>query len=241
VVLVPHFAPIVVMAFLLTGLGLALALIAVIGGLLTRHRLVVRIALVGALVLAGGYGATWAASGLASRERTLAPGERKYFCEIDCHLAYSITAVERARVLGRGATAARARGDFWVVTLETWFDPSTIAAWRPRDVPLTPNPRRVVMVDADRRTYSVSPAGQRALEEPSAALETPLVPGQSYRTRLVFDLPRDVRAPRVLLTDPDPVLGLLIGHENAPLHRKAFFALPRVADAKPAEPSGAIR
>jgi hypothetical protein len=97
------------------------------------------------------------------------------------------------------------------------------------------------MVDADRRSFSVSAAGHRALNEPSTALETPLVPGQSYRTRLVFDLPRDVRAPRVLLSDPDPVLALLIGHENAPMHRKAFFALSRVADAKPAEPSGAGR
>jgi len=240
-VFVPRLAPLVIMAFLLTGLSLAVSLIGILGGLLARNRLVVRIALIAGLIVAAGYGVTWTASGLASRERTLAPGERKYFCEIDCHLAYSIVAVERVRELGHGATAARARGDFWIVTLETWFDPSTIAQWRPRDVPLTPNPRRVVMIDAAGHTFSRSSAGQRALEEPSMSLETPLVPGQSFRTRLVFDLPRDVRAPRVLLTDADPMVALLIGHENAPVHRKAFFALPPVAEAQPAEPSGGIR
>ena len=128
-----------------------------------------------------------------------------------------------------------------MVTLQTWFDPATIAAWRPRDAPLTPNPRRAVMVDAAGHTFSISPAGRRALEGPSTPLDTPLIPGQSYRTRLVFDLPRDVRAPRLLLTDPDPVLALLIGHENAPIHRKAVFALPPIAGPRAAEPSGGSR
>ena len=86
-VFVPGFAPLVVAAFLLTGVSLALSLLGVIGGAVARHRMVVRVASLAGLVVAAGYGATWAASGLVSRERTLGTGERKYFCEIDCHLA----------------------------------------------------------------------------------------------------------------------------------------------------------
>jgi hypothetical protein len=89
----------------------------------------------------------------------------------------------------------------------------------------------VVVVDADGRSYPPSFAGELALDQPSTPVTTPLIPGQSYRTHLVFDLPLDVRGPRLLLTDPDPVLALLIGHENGPLHRKAFFALPPVANS----------
>ena len=225
-VFVPNLAPLVVMAFLLTGLSLALSLLGVLAGAVARNRTVFRTALLAGLVVTIGYGATWAASGLVSTERTLAPGERKIFCEIDCHLAYTVVALERAQELGHGPAATRARGEFWVVTLQTWFDPSTISRERPRDATLTPNPRRVVMVDAAGHRYPIAPAGRRALEEPSTPLDTPLVPGESYRTRLVFDLPPDVRDPRLLLTDSDPVSALLIGHESAPVHRKAFFALP---------------
>ena len=162
----------------------------------------------------------------AREPRTLEPGERKYFCEIDCHLAYSVTGVSTARSLGRGARAATAAGTFYVVTVSTWFDPRTISSHRPLVAPLTPNPRRVVLVDERGRAYPPSSAGQRALDHPSVPLTRELLPSGSYETRLVFDLPAEARSPRLLLTDADPISALLIGHESGPLHRKVFFALP---------------
>jgi hypothetical protein len=48
------------------------------------------------LILLGGYGTALLAASAISREWSLPPGEEKYFCEIDCHLAYSVAGVEHA-------------------------------------------------------------------------------------------------------------------------------------------------
>ena len=97
---VPPFAPMVVLAFLGTALLLALGGAVFLYALLfKKQRLVVPIAV--ALVgVAGLYAAALLASSALSRERVLHPQEKKYFCEIDCHLAYS---VERVEVAGFGA------------------------------------------------------------------------------------------------------------------------------------------
>src|SRR5262245_26606610 len=223
---VPNHAPFVVMAFLLTGLGLAVIGAAFLVGLGARSWWVVRLTAVAAVLLGGGYGATWVGTALASHERTLRPGGLKYFCEIDCHIAYSVTRVETARILGRGVDTTRAAGRYYIVTLRTWFDPNTISSRRPLHVPLWPNPRQALIVDRGGRVYRTSLAAQKVLDQPSVPLTQELEPGESYETRLVFDLPRDVAEPRLLITDEDPMSGLLIGHENSPFHRKVFFRLP---------------
>lgn len=222
---VPNHAPFVVMAFLLTGLGLALTGIGFLYGLGAKQQVVVRLALLAALLVGGTYGVVWVGSALASHERTLGPGELKYFCEMDCHIAYSVTNVRTAPALGQGADATIASGTYYVVTLRTWFDPHTISTHRPLDVPLWPNPRQAVIVDRSGRLYRTSLAAQKVLDEPSVPLSQELRPGESYETRLVFDLPRDVKDPRLLIRDQDPMSILLIGHENSPLHRKVFFGL----------------
>jgi hypothetical protein len=161
---------------------------------------------------------------LASGGRTVQPGNAKYFCEIDCHLAYSVVDARRVASIG----GARADGGaFEVVTLHVWFDPRTTSADR-GNAPLTPNPRLARLVDARRRTYVPSDAGLRALEAERGAqvpLSRELRPGESYTTALVFDVPADVAAPELLLTENDPVTRLLIGHENSWLHRPIPFRL----------------
>src|ERR1700752_977437 len=77
---------------------LALLLIAVIVTLF-RRRQWLRYAVTALLVLIVGYGALLLGFSLFSRERTLARGEEKYFCELDCHLAYSVQNIERVRTI----------------------------------------------------------------------------------------------------------------------------------------------
>jgi hypothetical protein len=116
------------------------------------------------------------------------------------------------------------------VTLRVRFDEETISSHRPREVSLTPNPRRVRVVDRSGGSYPVDPAGQRALEAaagPQVALTQPLKPGESYVTPLVFDLPVNAPNPRLLITESHWVTHLLIGHENSFLHRKVFLAVAR--------------
>ena len=42
----------------------------------------------------------------------LGPGEEKHFCEVDCHLAYSVVGVQKTRTLGTAAAPRAAQGTF---------------------------------------------------------------------------------------------------------------------------------
>jgi hypothetical protein len=220
----PTLAPIVVLLFLGTiGAGMVASAVFVYGAV--RHLPAVRrwagIALV---VIPAGYATLLFGASLTSRERVLPPGGKKYFCEIDCHLACSVDRVTRTRALGN----QRAAGTFCVIRLKTWFDESTTSSMRPKEAPLYPNPREVYIQDAQGRRFDLSAAGQRALEQAGVAstpLSRPLIPGESYVTELVFDLPVNVKEPRLFVGDSDPASSFLVGHEQSPMHRKIWFGI----------------
>src|SRR4030095_15444075 len=60
--------------------------------------------------------------GMLSRVRILPVNAEKYFCELDCHLAYSVTDVWIADSLGTAEDGLRPNGRFWLVTGRTWVD-----------------------------------------------------------------------------------------------------------------------
>ncbi|HTR04713.1 MAG TPA: hypothetical protein VMN82_16115 [Thermoanaerobaculia bacterium] len=213
----PALSPAVALAFLGTGFLLAGAAVgAGVAAVARRARLARGLAAFG-LAVAVVYATLLAAAAVVSRDRTLAPGERKYFCEMDCHLAYEVTGAEAA---GPGLRA---------VTVRTWFDPSTIAPFR-GDGPYAPSPRSVFLVDRAGRRYSASsPATEawRAAHGGSTPFARELRPGESYSTTFVFEAPADAGALRLFIGDADGgVERLLIGHENSPWHGKVYFALP---------------
>lgn len=200
-----------------------------------RARKVVLVAAAGVVVYTGGL----LAFSAASAERVLAGGEEKYFCEIDCHLAYSVVGVRRAKTLGSAPGEATAAGEFYVVNVRTRFDENTVSPRRD-DRPLTPRPRAVTVFDSEGRTYAPSPEGLRALElsgEAGPPLSTPLRPGESYTTALVFDLPPGVREPVLLVNESSLPTRFIIGHENSLLHGRTKFRVePRAESAAaPAE------
>jgi len=217
-----------VLAFLGVGLLEGLAIVAASVLFARGKRRFARGVLIGAAAVAGLYGAVLLLFSLTSREQVAARGEEKYFCEVDCHLAYAVVDVRGSKVLGNGPFQATARGLYRIVTLRVRFDPETISPHRPKDMALTPNPRSVRVVDASGMTYRPDPAGQRALETldgPSIPLTKSLQPGESYSTRLVFDLPEKAPDPRLLINESDWITRALIGHENSPFHRKTSFRL----------------
>lgn len=192
----------------------------------------VRKVLVAALVLVAGYSAVLLAFSFLSRETVLAPGEEKYFCEIDCHLAYSVTSVVATKSIGGPAEEASAEGNFLVVSVRTRFDEKTISPYR-GNMPLEPNPlRRVTLVDGEGREYSPSENGQRALEAARGAgtsITEALRPGESYETKLVFDIPSAAKDLRVLVSSPTRPQWLgyfVIGEEVSFFHKKVLLALP---------------
>ncbi|HXZ27980.1 MAG TPA: hypothetical protein VEG08_08285 [Terriglobales bacterium] len=163
---------------------------------------------------------------LASRETVLASGENKYLCAMDCHAAYAVVEVKQEKTVGGPAHPLSARGTYYVVTLRTWFDGSTTAPWRPKTAPLTPDARLVEVVDEQGRRFPESREAEQALAESgvgSTPLAQPLLPDTSYTTVLVFDLPAETRAPRLLVSQAAPAL--LIGNESSWLHAKTWFRL----------------
>jgi hypothetical protein len=224
----PDHAGLAVLALLGTGLTLALVFLGLVFAVATRRRVLAKWLTRAGLAGVCAYAAALLAFSFTSRDENLRKGDRKYFCEIDCHLAYSIEEASRARVLGTPPLTAAAAGSFSIVTIRTWFDPETIASFRGNG-PLTPNPRQVFLVDDSGRRYGVSPAGQKAFEDshgPTAPLTRILRPGESYTTTLVFDVPPGARMLRLFLGDPPGIETLLLGHENSPFHRKIYFDLP---------------
>ena len=63
------------------------------------------------------------------------------------------------------------------------------------------------------------------LTELSTPLTESLRPGQSYFTTFVFDVPRQARNLRLLITDEDPVSVVTIDHENSPFHGKIYLSV----------------
>lgn len=163
--------------------------------------------------VAGGvaYYALLVIGSLTSTNRTLAPGEEKHICEIDCHLAYSVAAA-RAESVGGGLVRH-------VVTVKVRFDEETISARRSRTAPLSPNRRYVALVDDAGNEYPGSTEG----------LTRELIPGESYTTDIAFEVPQKATGLRLVLRNADPETALIIGHENSLLHRKTTLAIGKAS------------
>lgn len=205
-----------------TALLLILLLIALACFFLRRKWL--RHALLGAAGLVIGYAVLLAGFSLFSRERTLEVGEEKYFCELDCHVAYSVQKVGHTKKIGDVV----ANGEFYVITLRSRFDETTTASWRPRDVPVKPDPLRFTLVDRHGDLVGISPVGQQAWNEThgtSPSLFHPLLPGESTHATLIFDVPPGMHDPRLLASLGVFPTQVLIGDESSFLHRKTYFGI----------------
>ncbi len=205
-------APLAVMAFLAAAAGLSLALASAAIARFARKPKLSRAFLLAVLAGATPYAGLLFGFSLASRPHILTRTQEKYFCEIDCHLAYSLLDVRTEPAAG----ATR-----YVVTIRTRFDETTTSPSRPKDAPLTPSPRTVALVDSSGHQY-------HPIAVQGTPLQTPLKPSDYYTTQLAFDVPptASLKDLRLLITTtpawPDLVV---IGDENSLLHHKTYFAL----------------
>jgi hypothetical protein len=155
----------------------------------------------------GVYGILLLIASATSRSRVLAPGDEKHICEVDCHLAYSVAASKAEPVTG-GLVRQ-------VVTVKVRFDEETISSRRPKDASLSPNSRYVALVDAEGHRYPGSTDGLRRR----------LIPGETYTTDIVFEVPAAARDLRLILRNDDPETPFIIGHENSFFHGTTTFRL----------------
>ena len=182
------------------------------------------IAAVGAAWLAA-YAALLVITSLASGERTLALGETKRFCGfyLDCHLGLAVERVDTTSQIGEGRHALQAGGTFYVVTVRVSSDA--------RRVPLELNQPRAVLVDTEGYRYERVPDAEQRIASAGAPihLDEWVGPGQSYTRRLVFDVPRGAREPRLHVTEGSPIERAMelaiIGDEDALLHAPTLHAL----------------
>jgi len=220
-------APIGVLLFLATGFLLFVAGLLLIYSIARKRFALTKLSLISVVVITGLYLGAMLIFSLASSHKVLARGEEKYFCEIDCHLAYSILEVRHPATLDGLANGPKASGVFWGVVVQTRFDENTISANRGNGL-LYPNPRSITVVDDRGQTYFPI-----KIETPQATIglenhtpETiPLRPGESYKSTFVFDLPTEVLHATLLIREADFVTHFIIGHENSLLHRKTRFLL----------------
>jgi len=120
-----------------------------------------------------------------------------------------------------------AAGLFRVITVKTRFDETTISPTRGSAV-LYPNSRVAVVVDANGKQYFPEAEAEHLLEGLNQAgmpFSTPLRPGESYQTAVVFDLPADIQSPTLLIHEGGPETRFVIGHENSLLHKKTKFQI----------------
>jgi hypothetical protein len=220
----PRYAHLIALLFLGSVFVIFICLVVAAVAAISKAGRAAKCAAAGAVLTALGYFTLLLGVALVTSDKTLAPGNWKYFCEADCHIAYSIESTEEASTLGAEARPKTAQGRFVVVRLKTWFDQNSIAPWR-GNAPLTPDARVVRLVDERGRRFLPLPQAAASLPVASTPLNEPLRPGDSYSTSFVFDVPRDARNPRLLISDVEPLSRLLIDHENSPLHGKIYLAL----------------
>jgi hypothetical protein len=203
-------APLAAMGFLAACAGTVLSACALITAAFVGTRKLARLTLSVLTACAAVYFALLLSFSLVSHDRILAPGQEKYFCEIDCHLAYSIVDVKQ-----EAASGSRS----YTLALKTRFDGTTISSLRPKDAPLTPSPRTVELVDANGNGYPPEAVS-------GTPLSTSLIPGESYITQFKFSIPWQSKGLKLLVTTtpqwPDHIV---IGDENSWLHKKTFLAL----------------
>jgi hypothetical protein len=184
---------------LLTAVGAAgaatvLGIVAALRG--ERRR--VRHAALGVGVIAIGYMVLVVSVAAAAPDRTLAPGEEKYICELDCHLAYSVVGV-------------RWQQDTVYVRLNIRFDRETISSRRPLDAPVYPGSRVVRLSDVSGRHFRPISLGD---------LRRSLLPGEAYQTEIAFEADPAAIGLVLFIADADPSKRVLIGSDNA------FFRTP---------------
>ena len=210
--------------FFAGGAGFLLLLLSAMGAAFLRKERIMRLAL---LTIAAGIACylllLLAFSGF-SQQHMLAVGAEKHLCELDCHLAYSVTSVEQKSTLGEGtkAVSAQGAGVFYVVRMRVRFDETTISPQRPRGARLSPSPHRAILGDGLGHEMEPSVAGQQALG--ISAETAPLLPGESAEIAQVFEIPWG-HPDRMLFTQNDTALHWVIGNENSLGHQKTWFQL----------------
>jgi len=159
---------------------------------------------------------------VASYEKNLALNEPKEFCGfyLDCHMHTAVTNVRRTTTIGNKT----ANGEFYIVKVKVFSDAKAATLG-------------LATVDA----HVVDHAGHRYDRDTAAEanlpsqpdFEKPISPVENFEKEIVFDVPIDIRNPRLDVREGygiDHVIeAVLIDDEDSVLHKRSYFSLTESA------------
>lgn len=153
-----------------------------------------------------------------SKERKLAFNEAKAYCGfyLDCHMHTAVTGVRTAKTLGDRT----ANGEFYIVRVKVFSNAKQATLGL-----LTVNAQ--VFDDQNHAYQRDTTAEAKFGEQPP--FEKQISPVESFEKEIVFDLPADVKNPRLDLREgygiDHAIEYVLVDDEDSILHRRSFFKL----------------
>ncbi|HZS47901.1 MAG TPA: hypothetical protein VFC63_22720 [Blastocatellia bacterium] len=153
---------------------------------------------------------------LASPQRVLPMGQDECFDD----WCVSVDNAKTVSNIGSGSTAATANGNFYVLQLKVSSRARRISQRAPDGV--------VYILDGKGNRYEVSEAGQRAYEAANGAtlpIDSLLGPSSSFTTVRVFDLPKDVTDPGLVVQHGIGPGRFVIGDSSSFFHKRTVISL----------------
>jgi hypothetical protein len=154
-------------------------------------------------------------SSIFSVERTLSRNEPKEYCGfyLDCHMHTAVANVTKTKTIGDKT----AKGEFYVATIRVSSDA--------RQASLNLVSPNFEVIDANGNLYQ----RDASLEKPDPAWDQKVSAGGSFEKDVVFDLPTDIKNPRLDIRDGygiDRVIeAVLVGDEDSLFHKRTYFGL----------------
>ncbi len=212
---------VLLMAMTIGGLAVAAILFAV--GWLNESAWLKKFVVGGVAIWMTFYFAMLLGASFLSREQTIevGDGDGKAFCGfyLDCHMHTAVTNVRRTKSIG-GRTA---NGEFYIVTVKVFSDA--------KKATLGLATVDAHVADDGGRTY-IRDLKAEAKLNPQLPFETQIGPEENFDKEIVFDLPVDVKNPRLDISEgwwADRMLEtFLIGDEDSIFHKRNYFG-PNVA------------
>jgi hypothetical protein len=200
--------------------GLIVAAILLVASLIAHKTWLTKFTLGGVAVWTVFYAAMLLGFSLSSKETTIAVGDTdgKAFCGfyLDCHMNAAVTSVRATKTL----VDKVANGEFYIVKVKI-FSNAVSATLSLTDLSANVHDATGEHYHRDRE------AEEQLTSQP--AFEKPIGPHESFEKEIVFDLPVDVREPRLDLREGfglDHMLEtVLIGDEDSMFHKRQLFKL----------------
>ena len=207
-----------VLLMLMTIGGVIAAVILLIISLITKKTWLRNFVFGGVAVWFAFYAVMLLGFSLASKEKDLGLNEPKEFCGfyLDCHMHTAVTDVRKAKTLGDKT----AKGEFYIVKVKVFSDAKQATLGL-----ITVDAH---VLDEQKREFQRDTEAEARLGE-QPPFEKQISPVEKFEKEIVFDLPADVKNPRLDIREgygiDTAIEAVLVGDEDSILHKRNYFKL----------------